>query len=1608
MFDESRTDWASERAELRQLLDAESWQAARRTTINAHYTGDEIVAAMWDALRNLGIHEGRVLEPGCGAGAFIGRAPQGVSVVGVELDPTTAAITQALYPGADVRAESFADSRFPVGHFDAAIGNVPFADVTLHDPVHNRGRHSMHNHFIVKALELTRPGGIVAVLTSTFTMDAQNPAARQEMQSKADLIGAVRLPAGTHRRSAGTEVVTDLLILRRRVDDQEPEPFTWEQVRGVDVDGHDHRVNEYFLDNPHLVLGELSTTSTQWRDGLTVVAKDLGRVDVDLRDALERIVAEAHDHGLAATAPTRDAAAPAAELTQLWDGTIVARSGGFMQAQSGVLQALKVPKTQTAELSMLLELRDRARQLLDAESRTLEGEEDFPGLRSALQASYDRYVTRFGPINRYTTRSTGRFVDVVDELGNKVIDPATGQPETRETLARIQPPAVRLLGADPFGPVVKALERFDEESQTASPAGLLRGRVVERAQERVAAQTPADALAIAMDREGRPTINTIAGLLDVSPADAREQLGTLVYDDPDGGGIVPAAEYLSGNVRVKLERAREAAAENPALQVNVDALTQAIPAPVPMSEIAPRMGAAWISAKIHEQFIAELLRDRSAKVESHLPGEWKVSARRYGVLATREWGTDRRPAPDIIELMLKQIPVTVTDTVDDGDRKREVFNPVETEAARMKADAIQERFEAWVWEDPDRATQLAAEYNRRFNSLVLRDYSSAGDRLSLPGLATSITLRPHQRAAVARMIHEPAVGLFHQVGAGKTLEMIVGATELRRLGLITKPLIVVPNHMLEQFSREWLHAYPNAKILAAGSGDLQKDQRRLFIAKAAANQWDGIIMTQSAFKTIGVSPDFEAEYIRGQVRDLEEAMDAARAADSNGSIKQIEKAKLRLEERLQQKLDMKRDPGVTFEAMGVDYLVVDEAHMYKNLTVPSKIPGAGKTRGSDAATDLDLKLELLRSRHGDRVVTMATATPLANSVTEAYVMQRYLRPDLLADAGVRHFDTWAATFGEVVSEIEMSPTGQFRLGSRFAKFQNVPELLKMFHIFADVKTAEDLDLDVPAIAQRTSDGKREPETVVLDPTPEQIAYITELGERADAIHSRRVSPSEDNMLKVSGDGRKAALDMKLIDATTSIQGAKLKAAADRIAAQWNQTRMNQYTDPLTGEPSPVRGGLQLVFCDLGTPKPGLEQFSAYTHLRWLLVQRGVPAEGVRFIHEAKNDTEKARMFAAARSGHISVLIGSTQKMGVGTNVQDRVTALHHIDSPWRPADVEQRDGRAIRQGNQNEEVKIYRYVVERTFDAYMWQTIARKAQFIAQLMRGRLDAREIEDIGDTALSANEAKALASGNPLILEQAEASNAYQKLHRQEIAYDREQAAMHRTLDFSRGQVDLKNGIVDQLQEAAARTVDVSGDHFHIKIGDRHYSSRTEAAEALQAWIGSNTWDWQRSETPVGTIGGHTILVRAQRNLGELRAYVTLQDVPLSGFTLDPNEIGLGDIRILENKTTGIQRCIDTTRWEIRDLEQTITEIQPRIGKPFPKSAEAAAAKTRLDDVTARIAKLSQKRDTNTEATLVDALGRPSTATRSPIDDIRHRAAHTTTQNQGPARRDQPLER
>ena len=1546
LFDESDVRYARERAVLSQLLDEREWAAAARTTLNAHYTDFDVASAVWNGVAQAGLLGGRVLEPGVGSGTFLATVPEGLSVevVGVEVDPVTAAIAKALHPSARIRAESFAVTRFPNGWFDLAIGNVPFGDYRLFDPFYNRSGLFIHNHFIVKSLRLVREGGYVAVLTSRFTLDAAGVTARTEMGSLGDLVGALRLPQGAMRRVAGTDVAMDLLLLRRRPAGAEPAGEEWGRTVPIAMaDGTTAQINEVFARNPDWVLGELRTGQGQYGQKDIEVRPLDGTLAPRLTSALATIVSQAASRGLGyAERPTRaegvtrsprrvdlavdvDPVGDAPGSPHHVERSLLKRTGGgFAIVRDGITVAHSPPRSQADELGLLIDLRDSYFETIDAQA-AVDSETALLEARARLNNLYDRYVAAFGPINRCRLLPTGRH----DIEGHPI-------------MARRFPP-MGGFNADPGLAVVRALEIFDDETGTATKAAIFDTRILAPRHLRPSADSPEDALALCLDECGAVDVGIVARLLDCPEDEARHRLGTLVYDDARDGPPLTATQYLSGDVRSRLAEARAAAARDPRWAVNVAALEAVQPRDLEPSEIEARLGAPWIPPGDISDFCSQVLEADVLVEYAAATGEWVIAIRAgssNSIALTSEWGTSRANAIRLVEANANQRLVTVTDETPDGQR---ITNLAETLSAREKQEAITERFSSWVWEDPGRADRLAAEYNRRFNSLVLPSYD--GSHLRLPGLATNFRPHTHQRDAVWRILSEPTVLLAHGVGAGKTATMVMAGREMKRLGMVSKPAYVVPNHMLEQFSREYLQLYPQAKVLVANRDDISPAQRKEFVARCAAEDWDAVIMTHAGFERVPVSAATEREFLEARIADLRASIDASNAGGKGLTVKNLEKVVARVEERHKALIaDARRDQGgVCFEATGIDYLYLDEAHAYKNLAVTSRTAGV-RTDGSKRAEDMAMKLDWLRKTHGHRVATLATATPIANSISEMYVMQRYLAPDGLAAAGVEHFDGWAANFGRTITTLELAPdSASYRMTTRFARFANVPDLLRMFRSFADVRTGDDLHLAVPDLA-----GGR-PETLVVPACEELKTYVAELAERAEAIRNRTVRPEEDNMLKVSGDGRKAALDLRLVDRPADVDGGKLAAAASVIARIHRDSRDHPYLGDDRAR-SARRGGLQLVFCDLGTPKADGE-WSAYEQLRCELVDRGVPAESVRFIHEARNDMEKARLFAAARAGSIAVLVGSTEKMGIGTNVQARAIALHHIDCPWRPADLEQREGRILRQGNQNAEVRIIRYVTEGSFDVFSWQTVERKAAFINQLMRGEVTQRSIDDVGDQALSYAEVKALATGNPLIMESAGVEAELTKLDRLQAAHRHEQANLARRVAASEREATDQDAVAAAYRSAASRAVDTSGDHFRMIIDGQTFSKRTEAAAALQVLLVGAFRETRGPDVsvPVGHLAGFNLVARVTRDSLESSVSLSLDGIPrttpATTFAKLRNPPPLGMLTRVENLAGDLESRAATASERAEQARRDAARATGRIGQAFEHTDRIANLRSRL---------------------------------------------------------------
>lgn len=1644
VFDMSKSEYASRRDELLTLLNTKEWNEGRRNTLNAHYTDPRVVSAVWTAMRNLGFDGGRVLEPGSGSGTFIGLAPLNAEMVGVELDSTTAAISKYLYPGAQIRNESFADTNVPDGAFDATVGNVPFGNFALVDNQHNPGRqHNIHNHFILKSMNLTRPGALVAVLSSRYTLDgndAANRRAREQMYAQADLVGAVRLPNGSHARASETDVIEDVLIFRKRLPGEEPGDDTWLKATPRDLGPPEAAnpdlnqplpVSDYFTANPGNVLGTIGSRIGQFGPEVAVTGD---RDFPDLAPTLARITAEGNQAGLTAAPRDPDVALPTllSSGTGRYEGNIsVDADGNFTQALNGAANPFDVPVKQQPELRALLGLRDTLRDLLSAEAASGEDTDQISLLRQSLNAQYDNYLTTYGPINRYKFNKAG---------------------------SRVRPRQGRFR-SDPLAASVRALETYDPTGDETWPEGyrgtprksaIFTQRAVAPRVIATTADNPVDALTLSMDAYAEVNLPAIAKMLGTDETGAREQLGTLVFEvpgDPAGdmqamvtsdalamagmsnavqtsgpalpaadvreqpGQLVPAAQYLSGNVRRKLAVAQAAAEADPAFKANVEALKAVIPDDLGPAEIDGRLGAPWIPADVVEEFVRSTLRispyesrkSRQARVRTSGGGIWLVEAPRDSNIATEEYGIDRRGGRfgELVQTLLEQRPVRITmPDPNDPDGKKRVTDLDATLAAQAKAELIQERFGEWLWEDPERARGLQTRYNEQFNAIALRTYDGSGRSLVGASEEWQEKVLPHVKNAVERIVNEPTALLAHVVGAGKTAEMVMGSQELRRLGLARKPAIVVPNHMLEQFTREYLEIYPNAKILAAGTDDLQGDNRREFVGRAAVGDWDAVILTQGAFAAIPMGKDQMQSYIDRETAIMRAQLEAANAAAEGDTtqkrtVKKMENALISFENRLKDKLSKVKDIGVSFEQTGIDYLMVDEAHMYSNLMTNSAITGAG-VAGSDKATDLHMKMEYLRANtKSGRVATFATGTPIRNTVTQTYAMQRFLRPDLLTEAGIHSFDQWAATFGEVVEEMELKPEGTgFRSTTRFAKFRNVPELLRMFHTFADVKMREDLNLETPKIAGGGA------QTIAVPRTSALAAYIKDLGDRAEAVRAGDVAPEDDNMLKISTDGRKAALSMALVKVGTDDRGnpvmgthepGKIEEAASRIGAIYEQNKDRVYGD----DPNP--GALQIVFLDMGTPKGArltageredsgevstsvddtedTVDWDGYARLKAELVEKyNLPAEQVRFIHEAKNDAEKAEMFAAAKNGRISVLVGSSEKMGVGTNMQRRAVALHHLDAPWRPADVEQREGRIDRQGNLNPEVQILRYVTEGSFDAYMWQTLERKAKFINQIMKGTLDVREIEDVGDTAMSYAEVKALATGNPDLLEMAKADTRFAKLSRMQRNHNRAQTNLVAEVTRLTRVQEQAAAEAAAIQDLIERRTLVRGEAHDVSVGDVDYTlggpkTQRAAAEtalnAATAGVRTNTryLYYEKDPTTVATVGGFRVTARELTGYEEDRM-VRLQLEGFPGvwrnYTLSDLESGVAGrfFTVAENAINGLETDAGRVLDRANDAAEDLVRVQARIGLPFTHAEELAAIGAKAERLAAKIQRDSDR--------------------------------------------------
>ncbi|MBI5720668.1 MAG: DEAD/DEAH box helicase [Burkholderiales bacterium] len=1424
--------WAARAQRLAASLDAKDHASALASVNNSHYTEIHVIEAIWQAVQRFGFDGGRVLEPSAGVGHFIGAMPSALvercTVTAVEIDRVAGRLLQALYGphGVDVRIEAFEKVSLPENWFDLAIGNVPFGNYKAADASHRAyARFSIHNYFFGRALDLVRPGGLVCFITSSHTMESQSDNVREYLAAQAELLGAIRLPAGAFAGIAATEVQTDILFLRRR-ERGEQTRSDWvhrslvpEEMRHRQCRDRYPQINAWYARQPQFCIGRIAYRSNGYDEVPTAVFE--GDLEATLRERVELLPEGGYKPAARAEEPTVRAAVPAEPGAR--PGSYRLHQGRVHRVSATELVDIhdELNATQRSRITGLCAIRGHARALLDAQLAH-DGDGQLANQRAMLNGTYDRYVARHGCLSNRANALAFR--------------------------------------RDPDYPLLLSLEHYDDESDTARKADLFSRRTLRRVTAPATAADPAEALAASVQWRGRVDPAYMADLLQAPEQEVLDALadGGLVFLDPDDRAWKTADDYLSGNVKTKL---KQAVLSGPAYRGNVAALERVQPEDLSPASIEPRLGAVWIPAGDVEAFIREVLELKDCDVSySAEAGAWSVRypewSARQNVKVTQELGTSRMNAIELVMAALNvQVP-TVRDR--DPETDRYLVNPDETLAAREKLGQLKERFAAWAFEDTERRERLCRIYNDLFNATRPRHFD--GSHLKLPGFSHCFELHPHQLNAVWRIVQVGNTGLFHVVGAGKTAVCAIASMEMRRLGFLAKPCHVVPNHMLAQYTAEFVRLYPQAAVLMAAKEDLEGDRRRELVSRIATGDWDAVVITHSSFERIRMSPSFTQTYIEEIMHEIEMAVRAEKQGDrSNRIIKQLEAQKKNWRARLERLLaDGKKDDLLTWEQLGVDGLFVDEAHLFKNLyrfTKMTRVAGLPLTN-SERAFDLYLKTRYTMQLHerqrpgAQRGVVFATATPVANTMAEIHTMQRYLQPRRLEELGLQQFDAWAATFGESITALEIAPDGSgYRMHTRFARFINVPELMTVFGEVADIRTAEMLNLPVPKLRG----GK--PRTVACPASPALKTYVQTLVQRAEAIRNGAVDPREDNMLAVTNDGRQAALDFRLIAPTAAFDPkGKVAACVDEVLAVWERT-------------ADFRGA-QLVFCDLSSPKGG-KAFSVYDDMKARLIEAGVPEREIAFIHDADTDAQKATLFKAVREGKVRVLFGSTAKMGIGTNVQTRLAALHHLDAPWRPCDVEQRDGRILRQGNECEDVEIFRYVTEGSFDSYMWQTLETKARFIAQVMKGDKGLRSLEDVELAALSYAEVKALASGNPLVVEKAGVDAEVAKLSTLFSVWRSQRWDNQREVGNLPMLVEALERKIGLIELDAAAVVPQSMANIAVELNGRRFEGADQIGQALRDLVKTEKVGHRRWATPteraVGRFGGMTLNIGCSQGDG-----------------------------------------------------------------------------------------------------------------------------------------------
>jgi len=1498
-FEESNSSWADEYLELKNTLSPEEYRAARASTLNAFYTSPTVIRSMYEALENMGLKQGNILEPSCGVGNFMGLIPESMgkaNMYGVELDPVSGRIAKQLYQKNKIAVQGFEETSYPDSFFDCVIGNVPFGAYQVSDRRYDRHHFMIHDYFIAKSLDLVRPGGVVAVVTSSGTMDKQNPAVRQYIANRAELLGAIRLPNNAFQRNANTSVVSDILFFQKR-DRASIEKPEWLNLKEIP---EGYSVNAYFAEHPEMVLGDFTTESTQYgKQEVTVKPKEGITLEEQLKEAIRNIHGTITELELSDTELEEDVVSiPADPDVKNFSFTVVNEEVYYRE--NSVMNRMELPAMTAERVKGMVKIRDVTNELIQCQME--EGsDEQIIKLQGKLNEEYDTFTAKYG---------------LISSNANK-----------------------RAFSQDSSYCLLTSLEFLDDKGELKRKADIFTKRTIRRAETVTSVDTASEALAVSIGERAGVDLSYMAQLSGKTEEELTEELAGVIFKNPIGEKWEPSDEYLSGNVREKLQIAKQFAEDHSEYQVNVQYLEQVQPKDLDASEIEARLGATWISEDYITRFMAETFHTpryyvgSKVKVQyAEVTGQWNVMGKNvdsYGnALVTSTYGTQRANAYRLLEDALNLRDTKIYDTVQDAEGEHRELNRKETMLAQQKQELIKEEFKEWIFKDLHRREDLCKIYNERFNSIRPREYD--GSHIQFVGMNPEITLMPHQKNAVAHVLYGNNTLLAHCVGAGKTFQMIAAGMESKRLGLSQKNLYVVPNHLTEQWGSDFLRLYPGANILVATKKDFEPANRKRFCSRIATGDYDAVIIGHTQFEKIPLSKERQIAMLEDQIADITFSIEeAAHQAGQNYTIKQLEKTKKSLQARMKKLNDQTRkDDVVTFEQLGVDRLFVDESHSFKNLFLYTKMRNVAGISQTDAqkSSDMFMKCRYMDELTGGRGITFATGTPVSNSMTELYTIMRYLQYDTLMRMGMGHFDSWAATFGETVTAIELSPEGTgYRAKTRFARFFNLPELISIFKEAADIQTSDMLNLPVP---------EAEFINEVLKPSEEQQEMVSAFSERAEEVRASLVNPTVDNMLKITNDGRKCALDQRLLnELLPDAEKSKVNTCVENAFQVWDEGKADRTT--------------QLIFCDLSTPK-GDGTFNVYDDVRNKLVARGIPKEEIAFIHEYNTETKKADLFAKVRAGQVRILMGSTPKLGAGTNVQDRLIALHHLDCPWKPSDLEQQEGRILRQGNQNDKVKIFRYVTENTFDAYMWQILENKQKFISQIMTSKSPVRACEDVDDTALSYAEIKALATGNPHIKEKMDLDVQVSKLkllkanHTSQIYRLESDIAKNFPVQISA----LKERIAGmQVDSQVVKSVDLQdNDTFAMTVGNVLYEDKKEAGEALIAACAG-----LKTVSTGGKVGEyHGFTLSASYNMFSNAFELTVKGK--CSYKLEIGKDPVGNMQRIHNTLSSIDRKLTESEQKLETVQQQLATAQEEVKKPFPKETELNEKMERLSELNA----------------------------------------------------------